>query len=615
LPNLTFQTLSWYNCGSYRGGPHEIKLDHPSQLIYVTGENKVEPELGSNDVGKSTFVNILYWCLTGKVLRTPRAGPAIEPWDSKETSWAVLHCLRDGIPHTISRSRRPNSLVLDNEVAAQDQVAALLGLSEEAIQNTIIAGQFNELFMSLRPEQQSALFAELLNLDIWPKAVDLCSKKIREEEDRLVKYSTNSLELEGSIKEIDKQIGITKEAAAIFESKKEANIKQLKAQLSQKTKEFFNYNSNLKEAKQAVAKLPNITEQEEQLNSLRDQEDSWKESINQHNTTIRINEREVDNVNKLLKQYRETKNTCPACGQVVEQEHINQKISDLSVKHHELVTTIRTSQKARNKHNLQKIADEISKLEESIRGIRQQKEQCNEYYNTCLLQANQKKTEVDQLHKDIDNELSSTNPYNGMLVDLNNNRDVTQRNLTIWNDRIAKSNVNLEHLKLWLDGFKRIRLDLIDETLDELEITSNKHAVRLGLDNWEIGFHTERETKKGDIQHKFTTNIFPPNLDYPIPFDTLGGGVSTRLQLATVFGLSEVLLARAGITTNIEILDEPTKALSDEGVENLLECLKERATETGRAIYLIDHHQLDRGIFDEVLWIEKTEEGSKIAKP
>jgi ABC-type transport system involved in cytochrome bd biosynthesis fused ATPase/permease subunit len=72
------------------------------------------------------------------------------------------------------------------------------------------------------------------------------------------------------------------------------------------------------------------------------------------------------------------------------------------------------------------------------------------------------------------------------------------------------------------------------------------------------------------------------------------------------------LLARAGLSTNIEWLDEPTKHLSDEGVEDLLELLKERAVETGRSIYFVDHHLLDKGLFNSTIFIEKNENCSRI---
>jgi len=87
---------------------------------------------------------------------------------------------------------------------------------------------------------------------------------------------------------------------------------------------------------------------------------------------------------------------------------------------------------------------------------------------------------------------------------------------------------------------------------------------------------------------------------------------SQRWMLAVTFGLSEVLLARAGILPNIEMLDEPTQHLSQAGIDDLLDHLKQRAIDAQRAIYFIDHRALDRGAFDGVIQIEKDQAGSRL---
>src|SRR5271166_3555346 len=179
MHNLIFKTLIWHDCGSYIGGPHRIDFGEHGQLIYITGENKKAPALGSNDIGKSSILNIFYWVLTGKTLRSPRPGAALETWDSKATVRAYVYFVKNGIEHCIYRTRRPNSLMLDTQVVTQEQITALIGLSDEAICHTLIIGQFNELFLDLQPEKQSSLFAELLDLNVWVRLIDLCSSKTK----------------------------------------------------------------------------------------------------------------------------------------------------------------------------------------------------------------------------------------------------------------------------------------------------------------------------------------------------------------------------------------------------------------------------------------------------
>jgi DNA repair exonuclease SbcCD ATPase subunit len=135
---------------------------------------------------------------------------------------------------------------------------------------------------------------------------------------------------------------------------------------------------------------------------------------------------------------------------------------------------------------------------------------------------------------------------------------------------------------------------------------------RSGLEDWEIQFATDRETAKGTISHGFSVFLYPPGQKEPIAFENYAGGVSQRWQLATTSGLSEILLARSGIDTDFEVYDEPSTFLSAEGIEDLVECLRDRALSQKRRIYLIDHHVLDKGAFDGMFLVTKTKEGISV---
>jgi ABC-type transport system involved in cytochrome bd biosynthesis fused ATPase/permease subunit len=79
-----------------------------------------------------------------------------------------------------------------------------------------------------------------------------------------------------------------------------------------------------------------------------------------------------------------------------------------------------------------------------------------------------------------------------------------------------------------------------------------------------------------------------------------------------LLALVKYYLARSGIDTDFEIFDEPTTHLSSEGIDDLLECLRDRALTQKRRIYLIDHHVLDRGAFDGVFTVIKSKEGIQL---
>lgn len=73
-----------------------------------------------------------------------------------------------------------------------------------------------------------------------------------------------------------------------------------------------------------------------------------------------------------------------------------------------------------------------------------------------------------------------------------------------------------------------------------------------------------------------------------------------------------MMSARTGIDLGIEVYDEPTQHLSPQGIDSLLEMLRQRALATNKRIWLVDHHTLDYGDFAGRTRIDKDETGSRI---
>ena len=77
--------------------------------------------------------------------------------------------------------------------------------------------------------------------------------------------------------------------------------------------------------------------------------------------------------------------------------------------------------------------------------------------------------------------------------------------------------------------------------------------------------------------------------------------------------MSNVILTQRGITTNLQVWDEPFNCLSGTGHDDALELLYEQAHGQGKQVWLIDHHSVDFG-FDGVLTVVKNHSGSHLAR-
>src|ERR1700676_2379299 len=95
----------------------------------------------------------------------------------------------------------------------------------------------------------------------------------------------------------------------------------------------------------------------------------------------------------------------------------------------------------------------------------------------------------------------------------------------------------------------------------------------------------------------------------------LSGGESQRARLAVSLGLANLIQRWAGVRWSLEVFDEPTAFLSEQGIEDLLEALASRARDQQRSIWVCDHRALASGSFDGVLQIEKDAGGSRVVGP
>jgi DNA repair exonuclease SbcCD ATPase subunit len=133
------------------------------------------------------------------------------------------------------------------------------------------------------------------------------------------------------------------------------------------------------------------------------------------------------------------------------------------------------------------------------------------------------------------------------------------------------------------------------------------------MSGWEVLLDVDSENKSGTIRKGFTVMVKSPENDKLVPFEVWSGGEGQRIRLAVTLGLIDFIKNRRGFNFNILVMDEPTQHLSDEGINDLLECLKQKSDEDNIKIFFIDHKNLiSSGIFSGVIEVIKDETGSKI---
>jgi NAD(P)-dependent dehydrogenase (short-subunit alcohol dehydrogenase family) len=179
--------------------------------------------------------------------------------------------------------------------------------------------------------------------------------------------------------------------------------------------------------------------------------------------------------------------------------------------------------------------------------------------------------------------------YTRDLASLTTRRDTAKKDLAKARRSLLAHQATAESLEFWVDKFRELRFVLAQDALDELAVDVNSALGRLGLPQWSISFDVERETTTKNIARGMFVYVHAPGAPKRVPFKAWCGGETQRLRVAGSVGVSNLISSRKGIRSGIEVWDEPTAHLSEEGVLELLEFFKDRAEEEGKRIWLADH--------------------------
>jgi len=588
----------------FRGVRDTVTLDFtntPPGLYFVRGENRDDSRLGSNGSGKSTlFSEALIWLLTGAVSQSKRPGDRVENrgWQGKTEVTGEFEI--DNQIKKLSRSRNPNGLWLNGERIEQRDVDKFLPLTDAALRKSILIDQFGEMFLSLGPEAKSQIFTETLDLDKWLRAADLAGDQVTSADKEL---QTNVRKQEGAsraLTELRNQLRSASDSEAVFEEDIKARITDARVREKVAKAAVVTARAALDEIRAKNIGGGRIQELNDEKTALRPLHRELAGVL----AIVAENDHQHKELECRLAAYSKGGNICPECGQRVDAKHIKEKRAALLGQIEAVTQQKKNSEKVRAELEAQ-----ITKLETRIIILEKELTEALAIQTDIAIAAGRSLVadkEVHRILQEIAELEKRPNPFTAQCDALEKRVKELRSELKLLKEAEAKIVEDSEIAKFWVRGFREIRLEQIDAALAELELATNRHAEALGLEEWRVAFATERETQKGTVSHGFSVSLYPPGAKEPVNWDTYSGGESQRWQLATTFGLAEVLLSRAGITTDFEVLDEPSAHLSPEGIDDLLECLADRARETQRRIFLIDHNSLDRGAFDGIISVVKT---------
>lgn len=584
-------------------------------LYFLTGHNAMVPELGANAVGKSSLLDAVSWCLYGKTLRKLKAKD-VEAWGAGGHVSVILQL--DG--QYLRRGRKPNYLGwvdsdgLELQPLTQAEVDEYVGISFEMFTNAIVFGQFNKPFLDLMPAEKEKLFSEALELDSWLAYSDAANEKSRGIEALIQDLDRAQARLEGEVAsaeeedyaahakdwELDRKSKIADAVNSLTDVAKAQErltrtIKKDRATIKTARNALDDINLELRDLQRDIEEMDQVLQ-------------SNYTACNQADTLIRQTEQHIE-------EFAALEGTCSLCGSEISEEDEDEHLDRLDAE----LLAYQKQRKALSKTQAD-IRTEVDKLHGMASKVRAEKDIARETLISAEVRIDNNSTarsrldrEEKALRKMVSELKKESNPFAALERKREESLNLLTQELEDLDNKLNMRTGRLDAFRYWVRGFRNMRLYLMDERLNELEMESNNILGELGLVDWRIQFTTERKVGRGGKQaYKpgFFVRIANGKEVESVPWEAWSGGESQRLRLAGSIGFASMILNYAGVESDIEFWDEPSSYLSEEGIEDLLDALYYRARNKGKQIWVIDHRALNYGGFTETVVVTNDERGS-----
>ena len=610
---IQFVRLEIQNFGSFT----KLQLLDLSKLEvgvhFVCGDNQVDKRLGSNGAGKSTLLNAIAWCLYGKTSVGLKSAD-IKPWSKAGTPHVGLAVRLDGKRRLIERTA-PNHIQLDGKEVGQDEIDRLFHMSYAVFKQTVLFGQQEPLFFDLPNKDKLALLSDVLELDRWDVRSQKAAERTRELEDKQHELNVVVMGIENAQSNNKELMAGAMRAGDEWEAKLAERLKNFYEEKRATRLELADIEKKLAAASRiAKTAAERLGEAQANMqiaqNHVRDIERKQAVEL----AEVRALEREAKQLKDTIGDLADT-DTCPTCDQPLTGTELAKHLKIQRAKLKEIEASITEKVKPKKvdvkAHHMHQFITAKGTSVNQQTELDFRKGEVDKYTR----QAIELTTRFEALREQTKEREVERNPYTAQLKTLKKQaNELKTQKVTAENER-AKAIRRAARSKYWIKGFKDLRLFVIEDVLQELEMVTNSILQDMGLSDWMVRYAVERETQTGTVQTGMMVSVLSPRNSKPVKWEAWSGGEGQRLRLAGALALSEVLLDHAGIEIDMEILDEPSKHIDDEGVVDLCEMLAARADQLQRRILYIDHRVIESASFASTITVTKTKEGSKLLSP
>ena len=607
MTNIILKNLSFSNMFSY-GNANKMNLNN----------NKITQLTAPNGSGKSSIAMIIQEILFNKNVKGIKKSDILNRW-SKTKQWSGsldFHVGDKEYQVSVTRSGAQTKVkLLEDGIDISDhkvldtykKIQQIVGLDFEVFSQLTYQSSTDLLeFLKATDTNRKKFLINLFNLEKYIQIGERVKTKA-------TSTDREALKLQGELKSVDDFLKFTN-----IPTKQELiEVPEIDPNLQRKigvlAAEIENYNETCKKIDRNnmyITERDNLSFRVD-LTKPEPFEDSDK--LFQMKDDYLVVQNELKGMKKEFDSI-DDRDTCPACGQKIDNDKALQLKTSLENKIYQAQSnvTLYTNQ-------IKTLEDNLRKHQSAQRVYEQNQKAIERFEQVSQLIDNSMPTEypnVDSIKNDIK---VLTNTYNNQKQEheevmqhnngvsahnakvdalLDQKEDFKNRQVTLKNDTVSLQN-QLNSLNILKKAFSTsgIVAFKLENLTKELEITINHYLSLLSDGQFQVEFKLDKEK----------LNISVINNGIGTPIETVSGGEFSRIQTSILLAIRSLLSKLGGSSINLLFLDEITGVLDDEGKEKLIEVLQ---NEGNLNVFLISHDFTHPLI--EKISIEKQENISSI---
>lgn len=516
--------------------------------------------IGKNGAGKSSLLSAFEYVKFNKVKGMKKKWATLSELPNRINNEMEVDIkfVSESTSVKIIRGQNPSKLELyENDILfnragkanIDEQIQKYIGLDIDTYKG-FVSMSVNDFknFINLSSEDKRVLLDKLFNLQIIDTLNEILKTIARSTKDLLLKYDSELLTLEDSIKSVQKSIEKTEK---LIKENKSNEIDTLKQLIESKKSYFLELKEKIKKIESKEKELSDAVE------SLRNEYTTYTSQINE--TT------------KQIDLYNSGK--CPTCATDLKTDFYDSLKNDLIVKKDKLAELRLTTET-----NIKDIKAKQVKLNEI-------KATTNKAFNDLTYEIKGYKTKIETLAKDESNEVKdNVKEFLEAIEKMKSKKEKGEKKQAQLKDK-------LEYQKqlskvFGEDGVKKSIISNIIEPIN--------HFIKENLKCMHVPFEVELDDTFTAVIKHFSTEI---------DTDTLSTGETKKINIAIMMAYLKMIRTKKHI--NILFLDEVFSSIDTESIYDILELMRDFANSYNVNVFLVHHSILSEEFFDRIIKVNK----------